>query len=82
MKLTMGKSPKEPKSGGEEKPGSPEPEPQPFTRRMLGLPDTVWAVLDKLGSRNFTNASEEIRTCIRERLERLSLWPPKDKSSE
>jgi hypothetical protein len=42
----------------------------------LRLDERLRAVLEKLADRNATDVTAEIIASIRERLERLGLWPP------
>lgn len=48
-----------------------------MTHRVLRCPDPMWDALDELALLLASDVQHEIRTAIRERLERHNLWPRK-----
>lgn len=82
MNLTMGKTPKDPKSKNPAPGPPPVPDPEATSRRLLGLPNKVWALLEELAAKRITDVSEELRAAVRERLERYKMWPPSGGGNE
>lgn len=46
-------------------------------RRMVGIPEKLAVVLEKLGESRMQNLTELVKTVCVEYLTRLDLWPPK-----
>lgn len=44
-------------------------------RRVIGVPEKLCAQLDVLATRHASDITEEVRTAVREYLERHNLWP-------
>lgn len=47
----------------------------------LRIPNEMRDVLERLATRNVRSATEEVRTALREYLERHGMWPPRDAAS-
>lgn len=77
----MSKSKKPPKPAPGSNPNSvPTPEGR-RTFRMVRIPEAFAVALEELAERKYTDLTEEVRTAVREYLERLNMLPQPPASS-